>query len=352
MARILLTTDEKVEIIKIVGENVRSSREAAEEFNLRHPLRQPIHHGTIARICHLFNTTGNVLKPRVHLNRRHEEDNVILAAFNANPTTSLRNMARDLNLSVSKIWRCLKRHKLQPFKPKFLHTLEEGDEERRLEYCLWIQGNYLNNRDFLKKVIFTDEATFSTNGVVSSQNSRYWAVENPDWVINCKRQYSQKVNVWCGIFNETIIGPFFFFQNINALHLRQFLNNDLWNAIVDFPLEQLYFQLDGASIHNSVVVRAWMNENFPQRWIGRNSPLIHWPPRSPDLTPMDFYFWGHIKNKVYKTSPQNVEQLCERIRQACLEVTAQELRRVVINNRKRIEKCITLEGGLVERGRI
>ena len=57
MARILLTADEKVEIIKIVGENVRSSRETAEEFNLRHPLRQPIHHGTIASICHLFNTT-------------------------------------------------------------------------------------------------------------------------------------------------------------------------------------------------------------------------------------------------------------------------------------------------------
>ena len=73
-----------------------------------------------------------------------------------------------------------------------------------------------------------------------------------------------------------------------------------------------------------------MNEHFPQRWIGRNSPLIHWPPRSPDLTPMDFYFWGHIKNKVYKTRPQSVEQLCERIRQACLEVTAQELRRVII----------------------
>ena len=76
-----------------------------------------------------------MLKPRVHLNRMHEDDNVILAAFNVNPTTSLRNMACHLNLSVSKIWRCLKRHKLQPFKPKFLHNLEEGDEERRLEYC-------------------------------------------------------------------------------------------------------------------------------------------------------------------------------------------------------------------------
>lgn len=53
--------------------------------------------------------------------------------------------------------------------PKCLHTLLNGDFERRgFEFCLWYG---------------TDEAMFTTNGVVSSQNFKFWAAENPKWVI-------------------------------------------------------------------------------------------------------------------------------------------------------------------------
>lgn len=34
------------------------------------------------------------------------------------------------------------------------------------------------------------------------------------------------------------------------------------------------------------------------RWVGKNKST-DWPPRTPDLTPLDFYLWDHIKNKVY-----------------------------------------------------
>ncbi|CAH1105271.1 unnamed protein product [Psylliodes chrysocephalus] len=114
----------------------------------------------------------------------------------------------------------------------------------------------------------------------------------------------------------------------------------------------MYFQLDGASIHNSRIVRQWFNQKFPMPWIGRNSPFEHWPPRSPDITPLDFYFWGLIKNKVYKTRPRNRNELCARIRQACQEISIPELRRVSRHNRKRIEKCIRINEGLVERDNI
>lgn len=134
--------------------------------------------------------------------------------------------------------------------------------------------------------------------------------------------------------------------------MLHFLNNEFWNIIENLPInvrQEIYIQLDGASIHNSVLIRRWLNQHFPLHWIGRNSPFELWPARSPDITPLDFYFWGTIKNKVYKSRPRNREELCERIRQACREITVPELRRVAKNNRKRIEKCIILEGGLVER---
>jgi hypothetical protein len=44
---------------------------------------------------------------------------------------------------------------------------------------------------------------------------------------------------------------------------------------------------------------------------------VCWPPRSPDLTPFDFYLWGHLKTVVYATPVNNAEDLWERVQIAC-----------------------------------
>lgn len=67
---------------------------------------------------------------------------------------------------------------------------------------------------------------------------------------------------------------------------------------------------------------------------------------------MDFYFWGVIKNKVYKNRPRDIDDLRLKITEACQSIAPAELKRVVKHNRKRIEKCIILDGGLVEKGPI
>ena len=56
----------------------------------------------------------------------------------------------------------------------------------------------------------------------------------------------------------------------------------------------MYFQHDGAPPHYTIRVREFLNEIFPNRWLGRGGPVV-WPPRSPDLTPLDYYLWGHMK---------------------------------------------------------
>ena len=53
----------------------------------------------------------------------------------------------------------------------------------------------------------------------------------------------------------------------------------------------LYFQQDGTPAHYSRAVREYLDETFPEKWIGRRRP-IDWPGRSPDLTPMDFFSFG------------------------------------------------------------
>jgi hypothetical protein len=52
---------------------------------------------------------------------------------------------------------------------------------------------------------------------------------------------------------------------------------------------------------------------FTRRWIGRGS-CIPWPPRSPNLTLMDFSFWGFMKDNVYiPPMPVDFQELCDRI---------------------------------------
>jgi len=51
-----------------------------------------------------------------------------------------------------------------------------------------------------------------------------------------------------------------------------------------------------------------MDNEFPGRWLGRCGPLT-WAPRSPDLTPTNFFVWGYLKTQVYIKKPQNLQQL-------------------------------------------
>jgi hypothetical protein len=63
------------------------------------------------------------------------------------------------------------------------------------------------------------------------------------------------------------------------------------------------FQQDGATPYFHREVREVLNRVLPHRGIGchgpNENPFFWWPPRSPDLTPCDFFLWGYVKDTVY-----------------------------------------------------
>ena len=65
---------------------------------------------------------------------------------------------------------------------------------------------------------------------------------------------------------------------------------------------------DGASPHCAIPVRNYLNRKRPNKWIGIGGP-VSWPARSPDLTPYDFFLWGHIKAKVFTAPIESVDHL-------------------------------------------
>jgi len=55
--------------------------------------------------------------------------------------------------------------------------------------------------------------------------------------------------------------------------------------------------------------------SFPNKWIGRDGPTP-WPPRSPDIIPLDFLLLGYVKDKVFSTPVPNITNLKARITDA------------------------------------
>ena len=63
----------------------------------------------------------------------------------------------------------------------------------------------------------------------------------------------------------------------------------------------------------------WM-QHFENRWIGRDGPTP-WPPRSPDITPLDFFLWRYVKDKVFWTRVADITNLKARITDGIATVT-------------------------------
>lgn len=64
------------------------------------------------------------------------------------------------------------------------------------------------------------------------------------------------------------------------------------------------------------------DENIDWMWMGINGP-IRYPPRSPDLTALKFYLCGYLVNELYKTIPNNVNELRENLENCIVRVGTQ-----------------------------
>jgi len=82
----------------------------------------------------------------------------------------------------------------------------------------------------------------------------------------------------------------------------------------------IIFQQDGAPPHWGSHVRRFLAATFPNRWIGKDGPTP-WPPRSPDITPLDFFLWGYVKEKVFSTPVPYITNRKARITDAFATIT-------------------------------
>lgn len=137
---------------------------------------------------------------------------------------------------------------------------------------------------------------------------------------------------------------------LNSAIYNNFLIHDLPDLLENVPLntrQNMVYQQDGAPPHNSRIVRQTLQEKFLNRWIGRGGP-ISWPARSPDLTPMDFFLWGHIKQYVYKEQIDDRVELQDKIIEAIATITPDMITSATTSLLRRAQLCIECHGGHFE----
>ena len=72
---------------------------------------------------------------------------------------------------------------------------------------------------------------------------------------------------------------------------------------------------------------------------------MRWPTRSTDMTPLDFFLWGHLKSEVYNRQPESVENLQNKISEARKPIPRKVLQTVTRKHTKNnFERFVAQEG--------
>ncbi|GFY06082.1 uncharacterized protein TNCV_3107611 [Trichonephila clavipes] len=100
--------------------------------------------------------------------------------------------------------------------------------------------------------------------------------------------------------------------------------------------QELWFQQDGATYHTARSTIDLLKDTFCDRLISRFGP-VNWPPRSCDLTPLDYFLWGYVKSLVYADKPQTLDHLEDNIRRVIADIRPQMLEKVIKNWTSRLD---------------
>lgn len=268
--------------------------------------------------------------------------------FSEKPHSSLRRASAELMLSRATIHRILGDLHWHPYKIQILQTITKKDKANRVQYALAELKRMEDNENHIENLLFSDEAHFHTEGNVNRHNHRYWSPQNPHWFAE-KSLHSPKLTVWVAFGESGIIGPFFFDKTISSASYLEMLKTKFYPALKTYGIQKnIIFMQDGAPPHWGKMVRDWLNQKFPNRWIGRGSPNMPWPPRSPDLTPCDFFLWGFVKSKVYNTEPADIESLRDKLIDSFNLITPEMRTKTLLEYRKRLLQIVENGGDHVE----
>lgn len=224
-----------------------------------------------------------------------------------NPATQ-SEIGRRLSVSQQVISYNIKKLGFRRLKKCRVHHLSPAAVTKRYQRS-WPLYHKLKCENWTK-FITCDEAMFYPKSCAEKSTHQYASEEqrHKDLAPLDSVKMKKGIMVWMAISSKGISKPYFIDQGakINANYyiskvLRPFFSKyaEKW-----YPNKIFTFHHDSAPSHTAKATQKWLKDNN----IAYIKPS-EWSPFSPDAAPLDFFFWGYLKSKVYKHETSTIEAL-------------------------------------------
>ena len=137
-------------------------------------------------------------------------------------------------------------------------------------------------------------------------------------------------------------------MNYNIWLNRYFVQYDAANFFSSITSEEdikkenignIWFQEDDATCHTAEATLDVLRPVFEDRIISRRADVV-WAPRSYDLTPLDYYLWGAVKDKCYADKSETINALKDNIREAIGKIQLHTIDNVLKYWTDRVSYCM------------
>ncbi|CAF3669016.1 unnamed protein product [Rotaria socialis] len=232
-----------------------------------------------------------------HCTTQHQDEEIFESAIETPLTTAVAITSNlQLRCSVDTVRNRLSTAGINHHIPATKSSLTQTHKDTRLGFAL----QYLSEDiDFWRKVIFTDEKTFSTD---DHGQLHCWRTDGTRFkeqnVAKSRRSGRITAGMWgwmCGYGVGELCEINGRFTSDQYIEVLEEVMIPTVRAIAIPEPEDIYLVQDNSPVHTAAVVKRWFQQH-PE------IVLINWPPKSPDLNPIE-NLWAHITKE---WMPENI----------------------------------------------
>ncbi len=247
------------------------------------------------------------------------------------PTISHHHLAWLLQVSHTSTY-CAMRETKFPYCIYIFQQLKLLNSSEKLHFCHWLCNFIYNHHSILNYIFFSNKAWFRLKGYIIAQNYKVRSSTNPrmHWKTSL---HPLKIGVWCVMSRWRIVNPIFLDSMIAAETYRRIITDFI--ALFKCSVVNACFQQDNT--HRHTMLETMQPNHFL---------LIDWfplhdlrPPHSPDLSSLDFHFWGYLKDKMFWTAPVTIDELKARITEEINKIDGRILKNVFSNRIKFLKRA-------------
>ena len=347
-----------------------------DDFRVKFPNSRVPNGRTIRRIAQKFEKEGTV-NNLPHVNRKRHvltpqklaevkgglEHDSLLEMGDPSVSSARRNV---FGLTPSSFHRATKILGFHCYRPRAIHAMKESDEGVRKSFAEGVNGLQMSP-ERMANMAFSDEAGFSLDGTVNSQNERRYSKRGeggPDNLLHTKEKFPKKLMVFLGVHSSGKVFGLTIYkqgQSLTSKTYRKLLEETVIPELKELnpespgTLDGMTWVQDGASIHKTDEnIKFLSDAGFQSRIFSATNKRcptlveLPWPPRSPELNPLDFWVWSELKRQVYFPKPQNLEELEQSIVNAVFNLDPESIKKACASFFSRCQKLTEADGGYIE----